>query len=356
MTTGSHSITVVDSQTGNNGPSGPTSGHHANQRMPCDLVVYDMLFELSSPGYPYSYPLNADCLYSVRRLSDQVCKLRLTIVEFDLESSKNCETDSLSIGGHAMCGQLLNQTVKEVDFSTYKIPIRFRSDGFGTKRGFFIKGHQVVDDCRPSPFSPGHSGQGQGGHASQALYSPSAATSIHVPDNSQYSSVSNKRHSFTARPPPLQPKPDLYPPYAPQSIYPGVSAAPQSPPDKPIGDHFSSIVLLPVDSPSNRHELSSKPFSVSTLTQHGQHGQSPSSSQFGYGASASASTATPNCHREVNETFFDLRSPNYPVRYPSNVRCVFTILKNSPSVCHIDLLFGSFDVGESSCQGVSPNL
>src|SRR5690348_3388182 len=68
VTTGSHSIiTVLETKPGQQSTSGNTE-----PRIPCDLVVYDMFFELSSPGYPYSYPTNADCLYSVRRLSDRV--------------------------------------------------------------------------------------------------------------------------------------------------------------------------------------------------------------------------------------------------------------------------------------------
>lgn len=132
----SHSITVVDPKMGS------ASGNTVH-RVPCDLVVYDAYFELSSPGYPYTYPLNADCLYSVRRLNDRVCRLKLTFVEFDIESSAGCERDSLSVDSQKLCGVISNETTKEYEFNNYKMALRFRTDGFGTRKGFFIKGNQV---------------------------------------------------------------------------------------------------------------------------------------------------------------------------------------------------------------------
>ena len=55
------------------------------------------------------------------------------------------------------------------------------------------------------------------------------------------------------------------------------------------------------------------------------------------------------CDQIVTETFFDVRSPNFPQRYPPGIRCAITIRKTNQNVCHIDLLFGAFDVGEPAC-------
>ena len=89
-------------------------------RIPCDLIIYDQMFELMSSGYPITnYPINSDCLYSIRRINNQICSLQLNFVEFDLEqSSKNCEFDYLEIGSsnNRLCGRMSNQTLSEYTF------------------------------------------------------------------------------------------------------------------------------------------------------------------------------------------------------------------------------------------------
>lgn len=51
-TSNSQAITVLD--------SGPSLGDNGTPvRVPCDLVVYEMNFEIISPGYPNGYPANA---------------------------------------------------------------------------------------------------------------------------------------------------------------------------------------------------------------------------------------------------------------------------------------------------------
>ena len=86
-------------------------------RIPCDLVIYDMYFEISSPGYPFGYPTFADCLFSVRRLNNRICSLVLQFNELDLHPlapDDACTAgDFLQIGRQRLCHGIRNGTKSE---------------------------------------------------------------------------------------------------------------------------------------------------------------------------------------------------------------------------------------------------
>ncbi len=83
-------------------------------RIPCDLVIYDMMFEIKSPNYPKRYPENVDCLFSIRKANPSICKLKLKFVYFDVEGNdKHCSGDSLEIDGNKICGRLPNNTISK---------------------------------------------------------------------------------------------------------------------------------------------------------------------------------------------------------------------------------------------------
>jgi hypothetical protein len=101
-----------------------SSSNHKEQmstfpRVPCDLVIYDMYFEISSPGYPYSYPNFADCLFSIRRINDRICSIVISFNELDLHpldsSDDHCTAgDFLQIGSsHRFCQGIRNGTKSE---------------------------------------------------------------------------------------------------------------------------------------------------------------------------------------------------------------------------------------------------
>ena len=106
--TPSSSISSVDRE---------ASGSSLLPRVPCDLVIYDMMFDISSPGYPYGYPGNSDCLFSVRKLNNKICSLVLHFMEFDLEESVKCTGDSLEINEEdKLCTGMRNGTQSEYHF------------------------------------------------------------------------------------------------------------------------------------------------------------------------------------------------------------------------------------------------
>lgn len=97
VVTGTDPISVLEPK-----PNDSTS----SQRVPCDLAIFESKFEIISPGYPYQYPPNADCLYSIRRANSNICKLKLEFIDYDVDSTSSCDGDYLDIEGLKFCGPL----------------------------------------------------------------------------------------------------------------------------------------------------------------------------------------------------------------------------------------------------------
>ncbi|XP_076315350.1 cubilin-like [Tachypleus tridentatus] len=56
------------------------------------------------------------------------------------------------------------------------------------------------------------------------------------------------------------------------------------------------------------------------------------------------------CHKKYTETEFDIRSEEYPLQYPNNLDCRYTVYRQRDS-CKLELTFLSFDVeGSGNCQ------
>lgn len=100
----SSSITAKDSSSVND--LNQASSVNSLPRLPCDQAIYDRFFEIRSPNYPFAYPSNSDCLYSIRRLSSSICKLRLYFVDFELENDHNYK---LIKDNHSLQRNLLQQ-------------------------------------------------------------------------------------------------------------------------------------------------------------------------------------------------------------------------------------------------------
>ncbi len=103
---GSHPIAIIDET--------KIGFDSKSTRIPCDLVIYDMMFEIKSPNYPKHYPENIDCLFSIRKANPSICKLKLNFEYFDVEGNdKHCSGDSLEIDGNKICGRLPNNTISK---------------------------------------------------------------------------------------------------------------------------------------------------------------------------------------------------------------------------------------------------
>lgn len=104
---------------------------------------------ITSPGYPNSYPLNAECIWMLNISPGN--KITLSFSEFDIESSENCDLDYLEIREDNGIGKLISISCgKDVAAitSSNRLWIKFKSDDSGTAKGFvgeynFIGGNEL---------------------------------------------------------------------------------------------------------------------------------------------------------------------------------------------------------------------
>ncbi|GFR11727.1 cubilin [Trichonephila clavata] len=71
-----------------------TSGCAPPENKTCEQTFSSESFQVISPGYQSgSYPDDADCKYTVKKSSFQVCALQVKFYTFDLEQSDDCSKD-----------------------------------------------------------------------------------------------------------------------------------------------------------------------------------------------------------------------------------------------------------------------
>ncbi|KAG8188774.1 hypothetical protein JTE90_012245 [Oedothorax gibbosus] len=129
----------------------PTTTPSSSAASSCDQVFDSKSFVLVSPNHPREYDNGLDCKYVIRRSSEEVCRLEMEFLRFDVESSSNCEYDYLSINGEKICG-LIENTTRTYLFQDYEKQLLFHSDSGTSRPGFMIRVSQV--DCSASTDPP----------------------------------------------------------------------------------------------------------------------------------------------------------------------------------------------------------
>lgn len=124
----------------------------------CDATLDGAEGWILSPNYPSDYANFGTCTFTVRKLASDVCTLRLTLDDFDLEESTDCFNDYLLLpDGQKLCGPLPPDTSKTVSISRRhsSFTFIFSSNEAKTARGFMIRVEQVRDSCSDDlPDSP----------------------------------------------------------------------------------------------------------------------------------------------------------------------------------------------------------
>ena len=119
----------------------------------CDVSIENRTkFELTSPGYPNGYPTNKDCHQRIT-LEENVA-VKLTFLEFFLESDDNCHYDWMKIydGGSSdsqvIGGKLCGTNVPEqIVSSTNELIVAFHSDDNDANGGYRIKVETAAERC-----------------------------------------------------------------------------------------------------------------------------------------------------------------------------------------------------------------
>lgn len=98
---------------------------------------------LSSPGYPHINQEPRSCVWKISVSSGEV--IILTVKDFDMETSWNCETDFMEIrDGHGPPSKLIgrycgnNKPPTQITSTGNRLWIKLRLNGFSRRKGFFF--------------------------------------------------------------------------------------------------------------------------------------------------------------------------------------------------------------------------
>lgn len=124
----------------------------ANGLTPCGGVYGEGLIDLKSPHYPHYYDNNIDCVFVIKRKNDNICRLELRFLDFDVEPSPGCVYDYLMVEGKKLCGDLRANRTRSLEFQETEKTLLFRSETQSNRRGFWIRAHQT--ECETHPSTP----------------------------------------------------------------------------------------------------------------------------------------------------------------------------------------------------------
>ncbi|UXI19623.1 zinc finger protein [Sarcoptes scabiei] len=131
----------------------------------CDIYLSDYRGEIKSPNYPFGYPANESCIYTIRKVNENVCQVELILRQIDIHTpnvkkdlTDNCYGDYLQMpDGSRLCGYYIQSMSGTYELKKYySFPItsdfmfmHFVSDANqkpdGT--GFSIEVIQIPNSC-----------------------------------------------------------------------------------------------------------------------------------------------------------------------------------------------------------------
>nr|XP_042906945.1 cubilin isoform X2 [Parasteatoda tepidariorum] len=120
-------------------------GHPPPLPSSCDVHIWESEARITSPNYPLNYENNLRCVYTVHRLGDYICQLKINFLDFRLQNgSPGCYNDYLEMdGGWRACGDKFQGISRTLDFRVPEKVLIFSTDSWFTQTGFLLSVRQV---------------------------------------------------------------------------------------------------------------------------------------------------------------------------------------------------------------------
>ncbi|XP_068201168.1 uncharacterized protein [Palaemon carinicauda] len=341
----------------------------------CGGIISASTYSIHSPSYPLAYPSNSFCTWAVFKASSNVCQLQIKLLDFDVENSSGCAKDYLQIGGQErLCGRRYPGEIRKYHFSGNRLNLCFRSDIYGSGRGFSAEITQLTcghfkptyprypsypsyptyrpwyTPYRPTKpwYKPVHSlwwkknpfarpyllGQGYTAYSEAYGYNHSLTEY----DTHSHPGTSYESHHHPTPSPfsPLTPLPTTPAPFPTVTPSPFPTPFPSPPPEifaAPLSG-TNPVFQRPLPKPTiilNPEKLTTSPSKPETVTD----------------TSEDKDDGSGMCNKVTNQRTFQVNSPGYPGPYYTDMKCIFIVKRSDQSRCGIELLMDEFDVEET---------
>lgn len=339
----------------------------------CGGIISSSSYSIHSPSYPLAYPSDSFCTWAVFKVASNVCQLQVKLLDFDVEDSSGCAKDYLQVGyQERLCGRRYPGEIRTYHFSGNRLSLCFRSDIYGSGRGFSAEITQLTcghfkpnyprypsypsyptprpwyRPYRPTkpwykpvyglwwkknPFSrPYLVGQGYTSYYGSESYGHDHNYTHY---DSEHSHTGPHFHTTPSPFSPLTPLPTTPAPFPTVTPSPSPTPFPSPPPEllaAPL-NNTTPVFQRPVPKPTllNPEKLtaSSSEHEVKTVTLQAK--------DDGSGM----------CNKATNGRTFQVNSPGYPGPYYTDMQCIFRVRRSDQTRCGIELLMDEFDVEET---------
>lgn len=328
----------------------------------CDATVDSAEGWILSPNYPSDYANFGTCKFTVRKLGSDVCALRLTLDDFELEESADCFNDYLLLpDGQKLCGSLPPDTVKTVSISRRhnSFTFIFSSNEAKTARGFMIRVEQVRDSCtddlpdsplfptdsQPEDFTPLGRPQPQFGNGvcdlrlsgvSSLVRSPGYPRGYPANLRCRYTVIRLNRNVCRLQ--------VLFRRFSLENSFGCRKDYLEMPDRSRICGRYAGSRTYDFNQDSVNLYFTTDGF----RTDSGFEIEIRQLQNSCLNPVAEPPPSSPgSCDRTVSRDVEIVRSPSFPGDYPGGVRCVYRLRRSRPSVCQLRLDLVDFDVEDA---------
>lgn len=328
----------------------------------CDATVDSAEGWILSPNYPSDYANFGTCKFTVRKLGSDVCTLRLTLDDFELEESADCFNDYLLLpDGQKLCGSLPPDTLKTVSISRRhsSFTFIFSSNEAKTARGFMIRVEQVRDSCtddlpdsplfptdsQPEDFTPLGRPQAQFGNGvcdqrlsavSSLVRSPGYPRAYPANLRCRYTVIRLNRNVCRLQ--------VLFRRFSLENSFGCRKDYLEMPDRTRICGRYAGSRTYDFNQDSVNFYFTTDRFRTDT----GFEIEIRQLQNSCLNPVAEPPPSSPgSCDRTVSRDVEIVRSPSFPGDYPGGARCVYRLRRSRPSVCQLRLDLVDFDVEDA---------
>lgn len=328
----------------------------------CDATVDSAEGWILSPNYPSDYANFGTCKFTVRKLGSDVCTLRLTLDDFELEESTDCFNDYLLLpDGQKLCGSLPPDTLKTVSISRRhsSFTFIFSSNEAKTARGFMIRVEQVRDSCtddlpdsplfptdsQPEDFTPLGRPQAQFGNGvcdqrlsavSSLVRSPGYPRAYPANLRCRYTVIRLNRNVCRLQ--------VLFRRFSLENSFGCRKDYLEMPDRTRICGRYAGSRTYDFNQDSVNFYFTTDRFRTDT----GFEIEIRQLQNSCLNPVAEPPPSSPgSCDRTVSRDVEIVRSPSFPGDYPGGARCVYRLRRSRPSVCQLRLDLVDFDVEDA---------